>query len=580
MSKVLEYDVAIVGGGPGGSTTGALLKKYRPDLRVLILEKEKFPREHIGESQLPAISVVLEEMGCWDKVEAANFPIKLGVTYTWGKTMEPWRFEFIPVSDVPEKAERPGKYEGWRRNVAFQVERSTYDKILLDHAGEMGCDVREQTMVRTVKHDGDRVTGLMLENGDEVKATYYVDASGNPAVIRRTLGIHVDVPSKLKNIAFWDYWDNPAWAEELSAATTRIHIRSVGFGWVWWIPLSTTRASIGLVCPAEYYKSCGKTPEELYLHALRSDRLVAQRQEGASREGVVRSTTDWSYVVERTYGENWFLVGESSGFADPILSAGLTLTQTGARELAYTIIELERGEHDRAWLLERFDDLQIRRVRQHIRFADYWYSANGIFENIRENCVQIAKENGLRFNPADAFRWLSQGGLTEDYAGQAGVGGLDLAGVKQIMARFAGTNTTWQIDGKNVFTLNLKGATETTVGSLQNGRIKRVACYLRGDRRLPCLGVQGMLVAALKRSSDIETIINDVRAQASIEMPEVGWNHVFKMAVQVLEVMVTEYWVTCSVKKGKAVLDVKTPIEGEQIFTDKLTPSAGAPHAA
>lgn len=443
-----EYDVAIIGGGPGGSTTGTLLKKYRPDLKVLILEKEKFPREHIGESQLPAISVVLEEMGCWDKVEAANFPIKLGVTYTWGKTLEPWRFEFLPIEEVPEKAERPGKYEGWRRSVAFQVERSRYDKILLDHAAEMGCEVREQTMVRSIRHENGRVNALVLENGQGVTARYYIDASGNPAILRRALGIHVDAPSKLKNIAFWDYWDNPRWADELSAATTRIHIRSVGFGWVWWIPLSNTRASVGLVCPAEYYKGCGKSPAELYDYALSCDRLVAERQVGASREGTVRSTTDWSYVVEKTYGDNWFLVGESAGFADPILSAGLTLTQTGARELAYTIIELDRGEHDRSWLLERFDDLQIRRVRQHIRFADYWYSANGIFEVIRENCVNIAKESGLRFNPADAFRWLSNGGLTEDYAGQAGVGGLDLAGVKQIMARFAGGVSNWQIDGR------------------------------------------------------------------------------------------------------------------------------------
>src|SRR5690606_7335373 len=87
-----SYDVVIVGGGPGGSTAAALIKKYAPELSVAIIEREVFPREHVGESQLPAIGSILHEMGVWDKIEAANFVIKLGATYTWGKTRDPWVF--------------------------------------------------------------------------------------------------------------------------------------------------------------------------------------------------------------------------------------------------------------------------------------------------------------------------------------------------------------------------------------------------------------------------------------------------------------------------------------------------------
>jgi 2-polyprenyl-6-methoxyphenol hydroxylase-like FAD-dependent oxidoreductase len=85
----MRCDVAIVGGGPGGTTLASLLKKYSPSLDVCIFEKESFPRDHVGESQLPPTSAVLHEMGAWEKVEAAGFPIKLGASYTWGKTMEP-----------------------------------------------------------------------------------------------------------------------------------------------------------------------------------------------------------------------------------------------------------------------------------------------------------------------------------------------------------------------------------------------------------------------------------------------------------------------------------------------------------
>src|SRR5687768_14506989 len=109
-----EYDVAIIGGGPGGSTLGTLLRKYEPSIKVLILEREIFPRDHIGESQLPPISAVLDEMGCWDKVEAADFPIKVGATFRWGASPELWDFEFLPLADFRNEP-RPGKYQGFRK---------------------------------------------------------------------------------------------------------------------------------------------------------------------------------------------------------------------------------------------------------------------------------------------------------------------------------------------------------------------------------------------------------------------------------------------------------------------------------
>ncbi len=560
------YDVVIVGGGPGGSTTGALLKKYAPEMRVLILEKEKFPREHVGESQLPPISAVLQEMGCWDKVEAANFPIKIGATYTWGKTVEPWDFEFLPIGDVQPDEQRPAKYQGWRVQTAFQVERSTYDKILLDHAAELGCEVREETLVREVMREGDRITGLKLESGDVVTGRYYIDASGAPAVLRRAMGVKVDAPTKLRNVAFWDYWDNAEWAEEIGIGATRVHIRSLPYGWLWFIPLGPTRVSIGLVTPADYYKKSGKRPEQIYAEAVADEPFVQALTKNATRENEVRSTTDWSYVVDRTFGENWFLVGESSGFADPILAAGLTLTQTGGRELAYTILELERGEHDPKWLIERYDDVQRRRVIQHMRFADYWYSANGIFDDIRENCTEIAQAAGLKLDRAAAFQWLAQGGLGDDSPGQVGVGGLDLAGVKQIMARFGHDKATWQISGKNVFKLNLANAETTWIGRLHDGRIERVKCYVRGAARLPLLGLQGIVVEALEESQDLDGILAYLRNRFALEAPDhvqVGVHH----AMQALEVMANDYWVLCSVRKGRQTLDVSTPMEGAIIHT-------------
>jgi len=137
----------------------------------------------------------------------------------------------------------------------------------------------------------------------------------------------------------------------------------------WFIPIKPSRVSIGFICPAEYYKSCGKTPEELYAWAVQQDPLVVKHTRNATREGETRTTKDWSFLSRRMVGENWFLAGEAAGFADPILAGGLMLTHAGARELAYVLLALERKEHDPAWLRERFEQLQMRRIGQHIRFG-------------------------------------------------------------------------------------------------------------------------------------------------------------------------------------------------------------------
>src|SRR5262249_55617710 len=162
-------------------------------------------------------------------------------------------------------------------------------------------------------------------------------------VLRKAMGVEIDCPTELKNVAFWDYWENTAWADTIGVGGTRIQVMSVGFGWLWFIPLGPTRTSLGLVCPASYYLRAGKSPEELYVAAIAESERISELIRGGRRSGNLRSRKDWSYVAERQSGDNWFLVGEAAGFADPILSAGMTLTHTGARELAYTLIALSDG---------------------------------------------------------------------------------------------------------------------------------------------------------------------------------------------------------------------------------------------
>lgn len=568
----LQCDVAIIGGGPGGSTAGSLLKKYDPDLSVCIFERETFPREHVGESQLPPISDILAEMGCWDKVEAADFPIKIGVTYRWGKSKDLWDFEFLPLSEFKDEP-RPALYEGQRRRTAFQVDRAVYDKILLDHAAELGCDVREATKVASVQREGDRVLSLTLADGTLVEAKHYIDASGGVGFLRRAMDIEIEEPTLLKNVAFWDYFENTEWAVSIGVGGTRVQVLSLPYGWMWFIPLGPTRTSIGLICPAEFYKQCGMSPEDLYAKALAEEPRIAELTKNATREGEVRGTKDWSFLAKRMAGENWMLVGESCGFADPILAAGLTLTQSGAREAAYTILELERGELEPAWLKSRYEEAQSKRIWQHIRFADFWYSANGQFTDLREFTRTLASEAGLELDAEKAFQWLSTGGFLNDAFGQAGLGGLDLAGVKQITQLFTAQDVKWEIGEYNLFRANLKGATEEHIPFLVDGRIRREPCWVRKGKNLPQVGLYQLWLELLSEEREIAWLIEVLRNHfvqhpEMVATPEVGLHH----ALQALEVMSNEGWVHARFDPRKPKLNVSTPHEGHNIHTNRDTP--------
>ncbi len=560
VSNKSACDVAIIGGGPVGSTAATLLRKYAPELHVLVVEKEIFPRDHIGESLLPPICTILNEMGAWDAIEAAGFPVKIGASYTWGRDQDRWDFDFYPVEKWRDEP-RPGRYEGQRRFTAFQVDRSRYDQILLDHAQAKGAEVRQGTRVDEVLVNGDRIEGLKLDTGEVVTAQYYIDGSGTAALFRRALGIGIDPKLELRNIAVWDYWTNAEWAVEIGVGATRIQVRSLPYGWIWFIPIGATRTSIGVVCPAEYYKQSGLTAEELYARSLQLQPEIQKLVRSATAEGKITTCRDWSHLADRIAGENWFVCGEAAGFADPILSAGMTLAHQSAREAAYTIIEDRRGEHDPAWLRQRYDEKNRTAIRQHIRFAQYWYAANSCFTDLKDHCASIAREAGLNLAPQEAWDWLSRGGFTSESETVACAGSLDPASTKKLIEMFdrGKRKTGWLMDGHNVFELNLRGAGMERVGYLEQGRIQSLPCYVRDGQRLPVAGFYARMIDVLQQTSDFTTMVELIgktlwRIQGSDPKNR---DFLVSQHLQVLEAMIQEGWVERKVNEERPNLHMK-----------------------
>jgi flavin-dependent dehydrogenase len=548
----MDCDVAVIGGGPAGSTLGTFLKKYEPKIKVEIFEREVFPRDHVGESQLPLISYYLAEMDVWDKVESAGFPIKIGATYKWGKTKELWDFDFIQGGQLQDEP-RPAKFVGQRQFTAFQVDRAIYDKILLDHAKSLGCGVHEGTGVQKVLRDGDKVEGLKLSTGQVIQARYYIDASGHPGILRRAMDVEVEYPTGLQNIAVWDYWQNAEWAENIGIGGTRVQVISVGYGWIWFIPLGPTRTSIGLIMPVDYYKESGKRPDELYRNALASEPRISALIKNAACENKVASTKDWSFLAKRLYGENWFLVGESAGFADPVLAAGLTITHGSAREAAFTILELDRNRHDPAWLKEEYQKLQANRVINHQRFAAYWYSANEQFSDLKVHTAKIAAENGLDLSPDKAWQWLAQGGFIDDDH-VAGTATLSLSALKGLGKYLTPMDMHNPIGSNNVFKLNLEGATKVNRAKYELGGVRRFIAYQRDGKTLPLEGVFEMLFQVLKKYSAIKDIFAELNRVAQSHHGDKEFETWYIKRVPVaFEAMVVGGWVEASLDPSQPV---------------------------
>lgn len=555
-----SYDVVIIGGGPAGSTTASLVRKYS-DAKVLVVEREAFPREHVGESQLPSIGPVLVEMGCWDDVERAGFPVKVGATFRWGNSPELWDLDFVPNGRLTDRG-RPRPWAGERTRTALQVERGRYDEILLRHAERLGTEVREQTAVTTVQREGDRVTGLSLSDGTTVTARYYVDASGSAGILRRAMDVAVEYPAALKNVAAWSYWDDPRWGETDAVDGTRIQVLSLGFGWLWFILVGSTRASVGLVVPASYYKDCGKSLADLYREALAGDARMSGLLASAKPDADVRAIKDWSFVSERGRGENWFLVGEAIGFADPILSAGMSLAHNGGRELAHVLVSLLRGEHDPQWLGRHYEATQCARIRQHIRFADFWYACNGQFADLKEHCQAIAREAGLDIGPQAAWQWLALGGFTHDVPGQATIAQYDLASLKSVTQRLVDEPAVWKLSLSNRLDLALDDAVMLTVPLYRDGKITEVRAFERDGRRLHMVGPIGLAAKLVPKVPHVVELLEVMNRELTNAYGPGTEELAAYHARQALELLLVEGWARGSVVSDRPFVTLDSPKEG------------------
>lgn len=350
-----DYDVMVIGGGPGGSTAAALLA--RSGRRVLLLEKEKFPRFHIGESLLPYNRALFDELGIRPELEAAGFTRKFGAQFHLGNGSKGTSFVF-----------RQGVFT--RHPEAFQVERSRFDEILLRHAAKSGADVREGWTVRRFRGPtAEKPDSVEIDAADEqgtphtFRARWLIDASGRGNLTGNQEGLRRPHP-RLQKLAVFGHFSGVAVDEGPTAGDTVI-VR-LDNKWFWLIPLHADKVSVGLVIDRSEVNGSGETPEAIFRRLVESSPAVKKRMGQAKALMPLQVTTDFSYSNTRLTGPRLLRVGDAAGFMDPIFSAGVYLAMSSARLAARTVEESLAQPAGEAARRERYE----RRVTDSMRF--YW----------------------------------------------------------------------------------------------------------------------------------------------------------------------------------------------------------------
>jgi flavin-dependent dehydrogenase len=324
----LLYDAAVIGGGPSGSTAAYVLA--REGHRTLILEKDRFPRHHIGESLLPRVKGLYRRLDLVDKLKGEGFVPKLGAQILDNDGTCEIAFDFSTNPD-PEL-------------MAWQVERDRFDQILLDHARSKGAEVREETLVLSAERGGDGLVRLRVRGPggaeSEVLARWVLDASGQNSLLAKQHGLRVAHPTHKKVAVYTRY---RGMERREGRIWGNIEVVVADGGWFWLIPLRDRVTSVGFVADVARWKESGRTAPELLEEGIRRSPYVTGRLGKAERIGEIWTASNYSYTCSSFRGPGFTLVGDSAVFLDPVWSTGVLLAMRTGELAAHTLSKALRS---------------------------------------------------------------------------------------------------------------------------------------------------------------------------------------------------------------------------------------------
>jgi flavin-dependent dehydrogenase len=390
-----EYDAIIIGGGPAGASVAAILGEYNH--KVLVLEREKFPRYHIGESLIPFTFGPLQRLGLIPEMRKSQFVKKYSVSFVQpdGKRSQPFYFF--------------NRYDKETIAQTWQVKRSEFDHMVLNHARNRGAEVREQSAVNKLLRDGERVIGVEVASPSgetyEVYAKIVLDASGKEAFASKQQGWRVNDPY-LNKIAVWTYYKGSKRGSGVDEGTTPIAFVP-DKGWFWHIPLHDDMISVGIVAEGKYLTRDGvKDPRSMFEREINQNQWIKEHLSTGECTGEFWVTSEYSRHSRYCAGPGLLLLGDAFAFLDPVFSSGVMLALKSG---------ILAGEAIHKGLLE--NDLSPE------RFADYGATMRQGVENMRKlvyafyNPTFSFKDVVMRYpEAADQITDCLSGDLNRDYS--------------------------------------------------------------------------------------------------------------------------------------------------------------------
>jgi flavin-dependent dehydrogenase len=332
-------DVLVIGGGPAGSTAAGLLAEQGH--RVMLLEKARHPRFHIGESLLPANLPLLQRLGVAEQVRAIG--------------MEKWGAEFVSPWDGRRQEFQFANAWDKSQPFAYQVRRSEFDEILLRRAGQLGAQVIEECRVRDVEF-GDSGALVHAEHADgrreTIRAGTVVDASGRDTLLGNRLG-QKQRSKKHNSAAMYAHFSGAR--RDIGKREGNITIYWFDHGWFWFIPLPEGATSIGAVVWPRYMQTRSVPLQEFFLATIALCPPLAERLGAATLMSEVQATGNYSYQCRHSHGKNYFLIGDAFTFIDPVFSSGVMLAMNGGKAAADAIHVCRTQPERAAGALRQFD---------------------------------------------------------------------------------------------------------------------------------------------------------------------------------------------------------------------------------
>ncbi len=345
------HDVAIIGGGPGGSTAANLLALAGHD--VVLFEKERFPRFHIGESLLPHNMRIFEKLGLVNTLKQ--------------RFMEKWGVEFVSSDGGLSRLFHFDEAIDRRYPMCFQVPRSEFDHLLLRQAASRGAQVHEATTVKDPRQQPDGTWCVPVEDEHDgsrmIHSRFLIDASGRDGLLARQRGLREMHPQHRRAAIFAHYRGVPRRSGRDGGNIIIVMMRD---GWFWLIPFADGRTSVGVVAEGRCIQEQGLPAEALLNLAIERCPATSRLMEKAERVSRVYTTSDWTYRSRRVAGSGYFLVGDAAAFIDPVFSTGVLLAMSSAEMAADFLDEALR----KGLLPERRLRQYERAVSEHVQ--GYW----------------------------------------------------------------------------------------------------------------------------------------------------------------------------------------------------------------